>query len=50
MRYIGYCTASNAYIFTKEGTALGDSGTIEVIADSLPMAIERARQHFFGMA
>ena len=43
MSYVGFCSVSNAYIFTNTIT------TIEVKADSLPQAIERARQHFFGM-
>tara|TARA_R100001594_G_scaffold8446_8_gene21790 strand:+ start:19949 stop:20089 length:141 start_codon:yes stop_codon:yes gene_type:complete len=46
MRYIGYCTTANAYVFARDNSV----ETIEVVADSLPMAIERARQHFFGMA
>ena len=44
MSYVGYCSVSNRYIFTNTIT------TIEVKANSLPQAIERARQHYFGMS
>ena len=50
MVYIGYCTDSDVYVFAKENAMLGDRSTIEVKATCLSQAIERARQHFFGMA
>ena len=50
MIYIGYCHDDDVYVFAKANAMLGDRSTIEVKATSLPQAIERARQHFFGMA
>ena len=50
MVYVGYDHSDNVYVFAKESATLGDRSTLEVKADSLPQAIERARQYFFGMA
>jgi hypothetical protein len=43
MSYVGYCVKANKYVF-----ALDNNTTIEVDAKSLPQAIERARQYYFG--
>ena len=44
MSYLGYDAMSNCYLFTN-GVI-----TLEIKADSEIIAIERARQYFFGMA